>query len=143
FVSHPSWSPDGADIAFDADGAIFTTPATGTTGDETQLTFTGDATNPSWSQTPGDNRIAYQRDAPQISFAPTFVPASYVRPSRSKASAPALPGGNVFTVNSTNDVDDGTCDATHCSLREAIKVANSTTNASGTLDEIDFVISPA
>ena len=29
-----------------------------------------------------------------------------------------------LTVNSTNDVDDGTCDATHCSLREAINVAN-------------------
>ena len=29
-----------------------------------------------------------------------------------------------FTVNSTTDVDDGTCDATHCSLREAINTAN-------------------
>ncbi|MCZ6867086.1 MAG: CSLREA domain-containing protein [Chloroflexi bacterium] len=28
-----------------------------------------------------------------------------------------------ITVNSTNDVDDGTCDATHCSLREAINAA--------------------
>jgi CSLREA domain-containing protein len=143
FVSHPSWSPDSAEIAFDADGAIFTIPAAGTTGDETQLTFTGDASNPSWSQTPGDDRIAYQRDAPQIVFAPTFVPASYVKAPRAKPAAPALPGGNVFTVNSTNDVDDGTCDATHCSLREAINVANSTTNASGILDEIDFAISPA
>jgi len=30
----------------------------------------------------------------------------------------------VITVNSTNDVDDDTCDATHCSLREAINLAN-------------------
>jgi CSLREA domain-containing protein len=29
-----------------------------------------------------------------------------------------------FTVNTTNDVDDGTCNATHCSLREAITAAN-------------------
>ena len=29
-----------------------------------------------------------------------------------------------FTVNSADDVDDGTCDATHCSLREAINAAN-------------------
>ena len=34
-------------------------------------------------------------------------------------------GGSTLTVNSTNDVDDGTCDATHCSLREAINKANS------------------
>ena len=32
-----------------------------------------------------------------------------------------------YTVNSTNDVDDGTCDATHCSLREAINIANTNT----------------
>jgi CSLREA domain-containing protein len=29
-----------------------------------------------------------------------------------------------FTVNSTNDVDDGACNAAHCSLREAINAAN-------------------
>ena len=29
-----------------------------------------------------------------------------------------------FTVNTTNDIDDGTCNATHCSLREAIAAAN-------------------
>ena len=44
-----------------------------------------------------------------------------------------------FTVNSTNDVDDGTCDATHCSLREAINAANAN---SGT-DTIAFNISGA
>lgn len=29
-----------------------------------------------------------------------------------------------FTVNSTDDVDDSTCDSNHCSLREAIQAAN-------------------
>jgi CSLREA domain-containing protein len=29
-----------------------------------------------------------------------------------------------FTVNSANDVNDGACNATHCSLREAINAAN-------------------
>lgn len=29
-----------------------------------------------------------------------------------------------FAVNTTDDVDDGVCDATHCSLREAINAAN-------------------
>jgi titin len=40
-------------------------------------------------------------------------------------------------VNSTNDVDDGTCDGSHCSLREAINVANSN---SGYDDTISFNI---
>jgi CSLREA domain-containing protein len=31
-----------------------------------------------------------------------------------------------YVVNSTNDADDGTCDGTHCSLREAINAANAT-----------------
>ena len=34
----------------------------------------------------------------------------------------------VITVNSNNDVDDGTCNATHCSLREAINKANAQDN---------------
>src|SRR5438132_12819282 len=29
-----------------------------------------------------------------------------------------------LTVNTTDDVNDGVCDATHCSLREAILAAN-------------------
>ena len=39
-----------------------------------------------------------------------------------------------FTVNSGNDVNDGTCNGTHCSLREAINAAN----AAGGLDTIAF-----
>jgi CSLREA domain-containing protein len=41
-----------------------------------------------------------------------------------------------FTVNSTNDIDDGTCNVAHCSLREAIFAAN----AGGGLDTIRFII---
>ncbi len=41
-----------------------------------------------------------------------------------------------YTVNSANDVDDGTCDGTHCSLREAINAAN----ANMGLDTIAFDI---
>ena len=29
-----------------------------------------------------------------------------------------------FTVNTTNVVDDGACNASHCSLREAFNAAN-------------------
>jgi CSLREA domain-containing protein len=34
-----------------------------------------------------------------------------------------------LTVNSGNDVDDGVCNATHCSLREAINAANASSSA--------------
>lgn len=48
------------------------------------------------------------------------------------ANAPAV----TFTVNTTDDVDDGTCDGIHCSLREAIHAANATVAE----DEIAFNI---
>ena len=38
-------------------------------------------------------------------------------------------GGTSLTVNSTNDLDDGTCDSSHCSFREAISKANTLTGA--------------
>ena len=41
-----------------------------------------------------------------------------------------------FTVNSNDDVDDGICNTTHCSLREAINAANNTTGT----DTITFNI---
>ena len=44
--------------------------------------------------------------------------------------------GATFTVNYTDDLDDGTCDEVHCSLREALTAAN---DASG-LDTIVFNI---
>jgi len=41
-------------------------------------------------------------------------------------SASVAQAQTTFTVNTTDDIDDGTCDATHCSLREAINAANAT-----------------
>jgi len=40
------------------------------------------------------------------------------------ASIPMPAEAATFTVNSTNDADDGSCDARHCSLREALIAAN-------------------
>ncbi|MEJ2320738.1 MAG: CSLREA domain-containing protein, partial [Gemmatimonadales bacterium] len=40
-----------------------------------------------------------------------------------------------LTVNTSNDLDDGVCDASHCSLREAISAAN---NAGGGLIAFDI-----
>ncbi|NIN69879.1 MAG: CSLREA domain-containing protein, partial [Anaerolineae bacterium] len=44
-----------------------------------------------------------------------------------------------FTVNTTDDTDDGKCDVNHCSLREAINAANSNLGA----DTIEFNIPKA
>jgi CSLREA domain-containing protein len=41
-----------------------------------------------------------------------------------------------FTVNATNDVDDGACTASHCSLREALNAANRLSDA----DTITFAL---
>jgi hypothetical protein len=49
---------------------------------------------------------------------------------------PETAHGATFTVNSTNSLDDGTCNATHCSLHEAIDAAN----AAGGPDTIAFNI---
>ena len=44
----------------------------------------------------------------------------------------------VYTVNTTADIDDGSCDATNCSLREAILAANNSPGA----DKIGFSLLP-
>ncbi len=52
------------------------------------------------------------------------------------ATALAGGGGSTYVVNKVDDVDDGTCDSVHCSLREAINAAN----ASAGTDTIEFDI---
>ena len=58
-----------------------------------------------------------------------------IMPLAAAQDAPAA----AFTVNSTNDVNDGACNAAHCSLREAINAANA---AAGS-DTIAFNIAGA
>ncbi|GEM_PF-2874984 len=48
-----------------------------------------------------------------------------------------------FLVNSANDASDGTCDATHCSLREAIAAANLTTKHDTIAFSKDIHITPS
>ncbi|MCC6754013.1 MAG: gliding motility-associated C-terminal domain-containing protein [Saprospiraceae bacterium] len=54
--------------------------------------------------------------------------------------------GQVYTVNTSNDLDDGTCDGVHCSFREAIRAAEADGMASTILFAIPgagpHVISP-
>lgn len=53
-------------------------------------------------------------------------------------SLSVVSGQAVYIVNSNNDMDDGTCDAMHCSLREAIKASE----ADGKYSIINFNIGP-
>lgn len=50
--------------------------------------------------------------------------------------AASIVAAGTYVVNTTDDGDDGTCDATHCSLREAITAAN----AAGSATTITFDI---
>jgi hypothetical protein len=56
-ASHPTWSPDGSQIAFAAGGNIWRIKVDGT--GLTPLTDTGTADQPSWSHTSGDDRIVF------------------------------------------------------------------------------------
>jgi hypothetical protein len=59
-AEHPSWSKDGKWIAFDRSGDIYKLPSAG--GTLVQMTNNSEnESDPSWSHTPGDNRIAYNR----------------------------------------------------------------------------------
>src|SRR5438105_1759519 len=48
----------------------------------------------------------------------------------------AMPTSTIFTVNTTDDHDDGSCNALDCTLREAINAANSNPGA----DTINFSV---
>jgi CSLREA domain-containing protein len=65
-----------------------------------------------------------------------FVAVAGALPGVSQKSSFTAAGATPLVVNSADDIDDGTCDATHCSLREAINAAN----ASAGLDTIVFAI---
>ncbi len=135
-ASHPTWSPDCSQLAFEADDDIWRIDAEGS--DLVALTDDDLSHDPSWSPDPEDNRIAFARDFEGEAFAgPTL--ASFVEPGRGRMKTLASHLGVHFVVNSTDDVDTATCDATHCSLREAITAANGTANVDGP-DVIEFNI---
>ena len=52
---------------------------------------------------------------------------------------PSQAAGTIFTVNSTADTNDGTCNLADCTLREAILAANN----SGDADTIVFSLPPS
>jgi CSLREA domain-containing protein len=60
---------------------------------------------------------------PPPTATPTATPTGTVIATQTPTPTPT--GMLNLVVNSTNDVDDGTCNATHCSLREALAAAGS------------------
>lgn len=51
---------------------------------------------------------------------PTYTPS----PTATNTPTPTLDSPRTYTVNTIEDVNDGVCDAVHCSLREAVLAAN-------------------
>jgi len=64
-ASHPTWKPDGTQLAFaGSEGSIWLLDLA--TGQSTQLTDTGSDSWPSWSRTPNLNLIAFERAPEQV-----------------------------------------------------------------------------
>ena len=53
----------------------------------------------------------------------TPTPTGTLLPTNTPAPTPTLTQQPDFVVNTTDDISDGTCDETHCSLREALNAA--------------------
>ena len=143
-ASRPTWSPDCAQLAFEADNDIWRIDANG--DNLVALTDDDASHDPSWSPDPSDNRVAFVHET-SAGFAPvaaggpaTATYASFVSPTPRRPTALLAP--LQLTVNTTGDGDDGTCNAAHCSLREAINAANASPNDT-TPDQISFGITPA
>ena len=62
------------------------------------------------------------RDGMRRRLLPTLLAAIAI----TMVAVPASASAASFAVTGSDDVDDGTCDARHCSLREAILAANAT-----------------
>ncbi len=135
----PSWNADGTRVAYTVDGDVWALDDTATPS-PVQLTFSGDASDPAWSHTAGDDRIAYTRsDAQIVSFSSSVAapaePATILTSARPpRSDVVALDAPQTFTVDSLAGAPSGACTAGACTLADAINAAN--TNAGA--DTIDF-----
>jgi CSLREA domain-containing protein len=145
-ASHPTWSPDCSQLAFEADDDIWRINADGS--NVVALTDDDSSHAPSWSPDPDDKRIAYIHDTasalagPSIADAGTATYASFVQPTPDQPVGVFTHGGLHLVVTSSADPGDGVCDA-DCTLREAINAANAAPNGLAPPDEIDFQIDPS
>jgi CSLREA domain-containing protein/uncharacterized repeat protein (TIGR01451 family) len=81
---------------------------------------------PSKTPSPTPTKTATPTKTPTPTPTSTATPIGYLSPTPSftPSYTPTLWLDRTFTVNTTGDTNDGTCDITHCSLREAILAAN-------------------
>jgi CSLREA domain-containing protein len=63
--------------------------------------------------------------SPTATYTPSATPSGTPPPTATPTPTPT--GPPYLVVNTTNDVDDGACNAAHCSLREALNAANAHT----------------
>jgi len=64
-------------------------------------------------------------EAPTPTSTPTPTPTGTVGPTPTPTPTSTVAPGAQLVVNVTDDTDDGSCDASHCSLREATRLARS------------------
>ena len=138
----PAWSSSGSRISFKhLESTVYTVrwiPGTG--GSETALPVGVYDPAPS----PDGTKLAYSTGTGiGISDPDGVGPVTVGVPNTSsyfdlswQPTAPPPPPGVTYTVNTAADHDDGTCDLSDCTLREAINAANANPN----LDTIDFSI---
>jgi uncharacterized repeat protein (TIGR01451 family)/CSLREA domain-containing protein len=79
---------------------------------------------------PTDTQVPTFTSTPTATPTPTGLYTSTPSPTPTMTFTPL--GALTFTVNTTSDSSDGSCDVSHCSLREAILAAN-TTSVSDTI----------
>src|SRR6266516_3457643 len=100
-AQHPTWSLDGSSIAFDRSGEIYKMPSAG--GTPVQMTNNAEQeSDPSWSHTPGVNRIVYNRGPTgcELCFPPTKL---YVlNPGSPKFAQTKINDGGAFPSFGTN-----------------------------------------
>ena len=118
-------------------GENWTTPGGDRSG-SVSATHTIISNSPEWSSTQMAMDVQDWLDSPSMNFGWILIGNEQAGSrnarrfgSKETGTAPQLlidftPGAlpTTFTVNTNDDIDDGVCDATHCSLREAIKIAN-------------------
>jgi CSLREA domain-containing protein len=130
-------------VGSDTNGAtdVFLRDQSGPTTEIASLADDGTQSNGSSTQSDVSNDgrfIAFSSDATNLITQDTNSATDVFVRDRSGGGGGGG-GGGPFVVNTTADGDDGTCDATNCTLREAINAANNSPNGSGP-DDITFAI---
>ncbi|HEY66430.1 MAG TPA: DNRLRE domain-containing protein [Caldilineae bacterium] len=125
----PTYTPTSTPTSAPTATATRTSTSTSTPTDTSTPTYTFTPTStPTNTASPTSTPTSIHTST----HTPTATPTHTSTPTRTRTPTRTptpihtrTPGpGGVLVVNTTDDVDDGTCNATHCSLREAINAVN-------------------